>query len=1011
MNKSHARLTIDRIDRLIHDRIVPAVNVHAIPIDVLRWDVPGEPVSFAEATQADYRPSVSGEAWGAPWSTTWFRLETMIPTTWRAEEGLIELTVDLGFTEANPGFQAEGTAWDVDGRIIKGVQPRNAHIPVRASAGQQVVVYVEAAGNPDLARSGAESFMPTELGRRETAGTAFQYQRGDFLLIQRDEAVWSLLQDLRVLRGLVDVLPADRPRRSQILEAMDAVLAVTDPHDVAATAGAARSALRPVLESPAVPSAHVVVATGHAHIDSAWLWPLRETRRKVARTYSNVLDLMEEYPELVYACPAAQHLYWIEIDYPELFSRVRKAVQEGRFLLVGGMWVESDTNMPSGESLVRQFVEGKQYMRNTFGVETHEVWLPDSFGFSAAFPQIARRAGCGWFLSQKLSWNDTNQMPHHSFLWEGIDGSRLYAHFPPVDTYNSDLSATDLDRAERQFSSPERANVSLVPFGYGDGGGGPVREMMEIARRTADLEGSPKVSVGTPEEFFITSESEDARPPVWCGELYLELHRGVFTSQSETKRGNRRSEALLHEAELWATTASVRRGTPYPYERLSNLWRTVLLGQFHDILPGSAIGWVYDEFKEKYATVQRGAEEITTSALRSLCGEGNTGTSRVMASANSMPFSLAGIPAGGVGTAQTPETRTLAVEDAKGWTLDNGKIRVHVGHDGAIDSLIYAALDREVLPQGEKAAVPQLFRDNPAKWDAWDLDPIPAGTGRTLLDIEAVCLDRESPEPTVRVTRRFRGSSLFQSISLVPGKAQVDVVCDVEWHESEHLLKIAYPVDIRSDHFSSEIQFGHLNRPLHTNTSWDEARFEVCAHRWVYVGEPGFGVGIVNDSIYGHDVAKDESGRGAVIRQSLLRAPKYPDPDADLGKHRFRARIVVGEELEEVIAAGYEVNCPPRQVESEGPVEPLVRPENEAGCALLDTVKLAEDRSGDLILRVYEALGGRARIRLRVSEEITRAALTDLLERVESELQVDANSVVVDLRPFEILTVRLSVRR
>ncbi|MCI1787383.1 MAG: glycosyl hydrolase-related protein [Actinomyces sp.] len=1011
MNESHARLTVDRIDRLVHDRIVPAVNAHAIPVDVLRWDAPGEPVAFAEAVRADYRPSEPGEAWGAPWSTTWFRLETTVPATWRAEDGLVEFAVDLGFTRANPGFQAEGTAWDADGRIIKGIQPRNAHVPVRAIAGQRVVVYVEAAGNPDLARSGAESFLPTGLGRRETAGSACQYRRGDFLLTQRDETVWSLLQDLRALRGLVDVLPADRPRRSRVLEAMDAMLALVDPHDVGSTAEAGRSALRPALASPAAASAHAVVATGHAHIDSAWLWPLRETRRKVARTYSNVLSLMEEYPDLVYACPAAQHLSWIESDYPELFARVRAAVQEGRFVLVGGMWVESDTNMPSGESLVRQFVEGKQYMREKFGVETHEVWLPDSFGFSAAFPQIARQAGCGWFLSQKLSWNDTNRMPHHSFLWEGIDGSRVYAHFPPVDTYNSDLSAADLDRAERQFASPERANTSLVPFGYGDGGGGPTREMMEAARRTADLEGSPRVSVGTPAAFFTASEAADPRPPVWSGELYLELHRGVFTSQADTKRGNRRSEALLHEAELWAATACVRRGASYPYDRLADLWRTVLLGQFHDILPGSAIGWVYDEFKQKYAQIERDAEEITASALGSLCGVGDTGAPSVMASANSTPFPTAGVPAGGVGAAVPPASRTVAIEDAAGWTLDNGEVRVHVGRDGAIDSLVHVALGREVVPDGEKAGVPQLFRDNPAKWDAWDLDPIAAGTGRPLLGADAVWLDGGSAEPTVRAERTFGDSALSQSISLVPGRAQVDVSCDVDWHESEHLLKIAYPVDIRSDHFASEIQFGHLNRPLHTNTSWDEARFEMCAHRWVYIDEPGFGVGIVNDSTYGHDVTKADSGRAAVIRQSLLRAPKYPDPDADQGRHRFRTRIVVGEGLEDVIAAGYEVNCPPRPVKAAGPVEPLVRPENELGCAVLDTVKLAQDRSGDVILRVYEALGGRARIRLHIGEEIARAALTDLLEREERALDVEGDSVVLGLRPFQVATVRLSWRR
>ncbi|RIJ10133.1 alpha-mannosidase, partial [Clavibacter michiganensis subsp. insidiosus] len=312
------------------------------------------------------------------------------------------------------------------------------------------------------------------------------------------------------------------------------------------------------LAAPAHASAHRVTAVGHAHIDSAWLWPVRETRRKVARTFSNVLALMDEDPDFVFAASSAQQYAWLKEDHPELFERLRQRVAEGRFVPVGGMWVESDTNMPGGEALVRQLVQGKSFFLEEFGIDSREVWLPDSFGYTGALPQIVRGAGAEYFFTQKQSWNETNTMPHHTFLWEGIDGSRVFTHFPPVDSYNSDLSGEDLARAERQHAEKAVSNASIVPFGWGDGGGGPTREMVAAAHRTRDLEGSPRVELGTPLSFFDAARAEIRDPHVWSGEMYLEFHRGTYTSQARTKQGNRRSEHLLREAELWLATAAVR---------------------------------------------------------------------------------------------------------------------------------------------------------------------------------------------------------------------------------------------------------------------------------------------------------------------------------------------------------------------------------------------------------------------------------------------------------------------
>ncbi|WP_240760101.1 alpha-mannosidase, partial [Phytoactinopolyspora endophytica] len=372
---------------------------------------------------------------------------------------------------------------------------------------------------------------------------------------------------------------------------------------------------------PAHASAHRATAVGHAHIDSAWLWPLRETERKVARTVANVLHLMDGDPDLVYAMSSAQQYAWLEQNHPDLFERLRARVAEGRFVPVGGMWVESDAVMPAGESIVRQFTRGKRYFIDRFGIEPDEVWLPDSFGYSGALPQLARRAGFRWFLTQKISWNDTNPFPHHSFFWEGIDGTRIFTHFPPVDTYAAEVSANELQHAVTNFRDKAVSSHSLVPFGYGDGGGGPTREMVARARRFADLEGAPRVELRKPSDFFSDAEDEIVAagdPAVWLGELYLELHRGTLTSQIAMKQGNRRAEAMLRTAEYLASAATVIAGAPYPADELDDIWSTVMVLQFHDILPGSSISWVHREARETYQQIDDRLRDLIARSTKAL---------------------------------------------------------------------------------------------------------------------------------------------------------------------------------------------------------------------------------------------------------------------------------------------------------------------------------------------------------------------------------------------------------
>ncbi|WP_277209456.1 alpha-mannosidase [Isoptericola croceus] len=1015
MHDTTAR-TLDRLERFVAERLAPAVHRERRPLEVSAWTVGGEPVPFDDAVGATYSPFAVGSRWGRPWDTVWFHVTGTVPEEWRgpaAPAGTrVEMVVDLGFTGANPGFQAEGTAWTPQGRIVKAVEPRNQHVPLvdgQVLRGEgRLDVYIEAAANPDV--PDGDWIRPTAMGAWDTAGDAPIYVLRAMDVALVDETVTELVADVRTLHGLYCVLPATSPRAAQVLRALEDMLDTLDPDDVAGTAAAGRAALADVLASGAAGSAHRLHAVGHAHIDSAWLWPTRETVRKCARTFSNVLSLMDEDPDVRFACSSAQQYAWVQEYYPELFARIRERVAEGRFLPVGGMWVESDTNLPGGESLARQLVAGKTYFIDELGFEPHEVWLPDSFGYTAALPQLARLAGSENFLTQKISWNDTNTMPHHTFWWEGIDGSRVFTHFPPVDTYNSDLSAPELERAERQYAEKGRANTSLAPFGYGDGGGGPTREMVAQARRTADLEGSPRVILSDSQTFFDAARAEYAAPPTWVGEMYLEYHRGTYTSQARTKQGNRRSEHLLREAELWAATAAVRAGEEYPAARLQRLWRTVLLQQFHDILPGSSIAWVHREAERNYAEVARELDEIVTSALRALVGEGDA---RVVANAG--PFERSGAP--GLGAAPTDAPRGAStvtpVEVSAGWELTNGQVRVVVDRSGHVVSAVNIGSGRDAVLPGAHANLLQLHRDIPNEWEAWDIDEHYRRSTVDLVDVESIGVVETSAGPALRVVRSFGASRLEQDLELPTSGRGLRITTRVDWHERQKLLKLAFPLDVQADRATSEIQFGHVHRPIHVNTSWDAARFETVAHRWVHVGEPGFGVAVANDSTYGHDISRtradgapdDQGARGTTVRLSLLRAPMFPDPDADQGRHEMRCELVVGAGIDDAIRHGYALNLPERVLTGSHGIEPLVVVDDDA--VVVEALKLAEDGSGDVIVRLYESRGGRARARLTPRLEHSGVEVTDLLERRLGDAQRDGDDVLVELTPFQVLTLRL----
>ncbi|MFC0624487.1 alpha-mannosidase [Kribbella deserti] len=998
----------ERLKRALRERIRPAIYGAAVPLDIKVWHAPGEPVSPAEALAAPYEPAGVGTPWGPAWGTAWFHFSGQVPADWSGQE--IEAVIDLGFS-GGPGFSAEGLVHTSSGVPLKGLHPRQTYAPLSifgpdggpAAPGDQIEFYVEAAANPEVL--GWNAFAPIDdLGSKPKPGgkPIYELRRADLAVFHPE--VWDLILDLEALDGLQKELAESEPRRREILRAISRALDVLDYENVPGTAADARAELTDVLSRPAHASAHQLSAVGHAHIDSAWLWPLRETKRKVARTVSNVANLAQEYPELVFAFSQAQQHAWVKENYPEVWERLKKAVADGTIVPVGGMWVESDTNLPGGEALARQFIHGKRFFLDEYGIDTQEVWLPDSFGYTAALPQLVKLSGSKWFLTQKISWNKENRFPHHTFWWEGLDGTRVFTHFPPIDTYNSDLSGRELAHAQRNFAENGAATRSLVPFGYGDGGGGPTREFIATARRVANLESSPKVTIESPTEFFSAAEAEYPNAPVWSGELYLEIHRATYTSQAKTKQGNRRSEHLLREAELWAASAVVAgKLDSYPYEEFDRLWKVVLLNQFHDILPGSSISWVHREAEATYAKVAEELESIIGRSLSALAGEGFEPVTF-----NAAPHSRGGVAALGAGH-RTTEDAPVTVDQG---VLDNGLIRVAVDERGLITSVYDVAAEREVIAPGNVANLLQIHVDTPNQWDAWDVDSFYQNNVRDITEVDSVEFSAPSEDGdgagTVVVKRSFGRSSITQTLRLRPGTKRVDIETEVDWHESEKFLKAAFGVDIHADRSASETQFGHIFRPTHQNTSWDAAKFEIAAHRWVHVGEPGYGVAVVNDSTYGHDItrtAREDGGTTTNIRLSVIRAPRFPDPQTDQGVHVINYALVVGAGIPEAVEEGYRINLPERVVSGAAAPSPIVAVDN--GNVIVEAVKLADDKSGDVIVRLYESSGGRSRATLTAGFEVAAVTEVDLLERQLADRDLVDGGVSFELRPFQILTLRL----
>ncbi|MFI5759173.1 alpha-mannosidase [Streptomyces sp. NPDC051569] len=1026
-----------RTAHFLAGRLRPALYTERLPLDVAAWQLPGEPVPVGVALRADYTPFVVGDAWGGPWSTTWFRVRADIPRRWAGRR--VEAVFDLG---SGP---AEGLVHDADGTPLQGLHPHNRSVPVSAAArgGEPVRLLVEAAALPPTdgrSGTGAPCGDPVAGGGE----SLHRLLRAD--LAVRDEDVWHLIHDMDALDGLMLALPRELPRRYEILRALERAVDAVDPRDVPGTAAHAREILAPVLARRAHGSAHTVTAVGHALPDAAGLWPTRETVRKGARAFSSMTALAEEYPELTFAASCAQQHAWMKDQHPHVFERVRKAVADGNGTPAGGMWAEPDGNLPGGEALARQLVYGRRFYREELGTDTDGVWLPGSSGVSAAFPQLAALAGARWFLGRALAGNGAGALPHHTFWWEGVDGTRLLSHVPPAAGPGPAATGGEPADAVTPYTGRDGSTRSLLPFGH-PGGGGPTREMLERARRLADLEGSPRIEMRHPSSFFRAALDEHPDAPVWRGELPPGTRRGTYTGQARTKRGNRRSESLLREAELWSATATVREGAPYPYDELEALWKKVLLYQGHELLAGASTAWAHQEAEQAYRDIHRRLERLIRRAVGapdSASGAGpaggpDTGPDTGPGVFNAGPRArrevvvldgerpadggqrladgrtavLAEAPALGRGPAGVAPAGlapvTVSAAAGGGHLLDNGLLRVRVDADGLVRSARDLSTGRDAIAPGAAGNLLQLHRDDPARWSARDPDGGSRSGHRDLDRARTVEVVEEGPLlASVRVVRSTGRSTIQQALSLTAGSRVLTVDTEVDWRERDTLLTAAWPLDVHAEHSRGEIQFGHAERPTHENTGREKARCEVWAHRWIHVGEHGWGVALAGDSTYGYDVSRhtrDDAGTTTTVRLSLLRAAHGPDPHADRGPQRFRHTVRPGADVGDAIAEGYALNLPLRP----GPAAPaapaLVSVDHPD--VVVEAVKLADDRSGDVVVRLYEARGGRARTALTAAFPVAAVQETDLLEETLAVRAHEGGSVALTLRPFQILTLRL----
>jgi alpha-mannosidase len=1010
----------------------------------------------ADAAPSPWRDFLPGMRWGGRDRHYWFRSDLAIPAAFQGQT--LALQVATGQTKeawdaTNPQFFLY-----LDGTLIQGLDVNHRE-----------VIFARG-GDADGSRS-------YRIDLAAYSGMLEQRSDLEVRLVAVDEPIKEFYYDLWVPLLVAQELPENDERRQALLEVLNGAVNRLDlrkPYSepfyasLAAAADFLRQGLAALEERPEPPLATCV---GHTHIDVAWLWTLAQTREKAARSFATVLKLMEEYPEYIFMSSQPQLYQFVKEDHPELYQKIAARIREGRWEAEGAMWVEADCNLASGESLVRQILFGTRFFQREFGVRNRLLWLPDVFGYSAALPQILKRSGIAYFMTTKISWNDFNKLPYDTFMWEGIDGTPVLTHFittrepgaPPdshFTTYNGKLTPAALIGGWQRYQQKSLNRDILIACGYGDGGGGTTPDMLEQGRRMSRaLPGCPRVRPGTAGDYFRRLEQQLAgRPdlPKWVGELYLEFHRGTYTSMARNKRYNRKSELLYQDAEFLAVLGRLLAGQSYPQAALNRGWETILLNQFHDILPGSSIKEVYEESRRQYEQIIGAGRELAGHSLEAVAKAVQleqpavvvfnslsftrsaivladldpddsryhsvidaTGRKRPLqrvesAGRNQVLFYAPDLPAKGyqafpLSSEKVADPPELSVGPS---LLENCYFRIAIDAQGNIASLFDKRNRRQVLKPGLAGNRLLAFEDKPAEYDNWNIDLYYQEKQWEIDAVEEIFVIEEGPvRGGLRIRKRFLDSVIVQDIYIYNDLPRIDFDTQIDWKESQILLKAAFPVDVHANKATYDIQFGNVERPTHWNTSWDLARFEVCAHKWADLSEAGYGVSLINDCKYGHDI------KDGVIRLTLLKSGNHPNPEADRELHHFVYSLYPhpGDWREGgTVQTAYSVNVP--VYAQPEPAHPGSLPATLSLLALdrenviLETVKQAED-DGGVVLRLHECYNRRNVVTLRSHLPLQRAVECNLLEEEEAELAVAGERELrLEMKPYEIKTLKLEFR-
>lgn len=987
----------------------------------------------AEADETPFLPFDSRIMhWYGPDAHYWFKADMTVPDSFDGRP--LWLYVRTQIDEWDDGKNPQFLLY-VDGEVVQGIDMNHREVLLTRSA-----------------RAG----QTYRLDLQSYTGTLHT----EFNLIvemqEIDPEIAGLYWDVQVPLSAFSRLEEDGASRRELTRALNGAVNLLDlrtPYSDAfyASVCEAREYLKTNLYE-ALGGHDDVIATciGHTHIDVAWWWTVAQTREKVCRSFATVLKLMDEYPHYRFMSSQPQLYAFLKERHPELYARIRQRVAEGRWEPEGGMWVEADCNLTSGESLVRQFIHGKRFFKDEFGVDCRILWLPDVFGYSGALPQIMKQCGIQYFMTTKLAWNQFNKMPYDTFRWRGIDGTEILTHLittlgvgQPVKnfftTYNGMLHPDALIGGWQRYQQKEINNDILVSYGYGDGGGGPTRAMLENSdRMEKGVTGLPRVRQAFARTYFDELNARvqgSNRLPVWEGELYFEYHRGTYTSMARNKRSNRKAELHMMDLELLSVLAQGR--LPYPAQEMDGMWKTILLNQFHDILPGSSIHEVYEVTKREYEALERQISALRGERLAALAAPSDAVTVfNTKGFASDEAVCLGQLDAAALVDAdgarypvqQTAEGTVafLPALPAKGWRaysvsnqpepcaapfaladdhhLETHYYTVELDENGLLSRLYDKENRREVLRPGQRGNLMRMYEDKPIYYDNWDIDiyytekywDVTELTSLRWTDVGAV-------SATLELERCVSSSLIRQKIRFYANSRRIDFETYVDWHEHQHLLKVHFPVDVHTDEATFEIQFGNLKRKVHTNTSWDVARFESCGQKWMDLSEGHYGVSLLNDCKYGHSV-KDGS-----IGLTLIKSGIEPNPTTDQEEHFFTYALyphAEGWQQAGTVREAYRLNQPALSVRGgqAGTEYSLasVQPAN----VILETVKQAEDGNG-VIVRLYETENARTEACLTWNRPIASVEECNCIEEKQADAAFESARIPFVIKPYEIKTFRI----